>query len=551
MAKKKLRAILRIGRLKLAMSAKPVDDRLDTTMYSCVRYFVYARPVLYVAVLIGLIGTHGVAASELRCARIFSDHMVLQENEPSSVWGWGSPGSTVKVEIASQTQEATASRSGEWQVKLSPITDPGPFELKVSSGSEQLVVRDILVGEVWLAAGQSNMARTMDRVPGCAAEIPTMQDPKLRFFRVTCKADAKPQADVGGSWKLCEPSNARFQSATAYYFGKTLRRELGKPVGIIFSAWGGTHIVSWTPLSMLSSDPGLLPWLKDFEDSKAKLPGLMPRYQEARKAWEASPPDKRSVNPPMPPIGDNHLLAPSNLYNTMIHPLRSFSIRGFVWYQGESDALFRRSSRYARTFRAMISSWRQAWGGDLPFYFIQLPRYVSSPSVKEGESSKALEESREWSRLRLAQAAVLDLPNTGMVVTVDSEQTTELHPDNKEIVGTRLGRLVLQDVYHLNLSAHFPMVTGALEKEGRTITLSVANAGDGLKSSSGPGSIQIVEEKGVVSPEKVVFSGSRIALTLPIGVKPLRIQYVNGPQPVADIFNSDGLPLAPFSLACP
>jgi sialate O-acetylesterase len=514
----------------------------------------WSRWVARISLLVLLIGRlSGTAiAEELRCAAVFSDHMVIQEKRPVSVWGWGKPFEKVRVELAGQVLETRIGGSGAWLVTLAPIHAEGPFQLKVSSGRSQVLVNDILVGEVWLAAGQSNMARTMDRVPGCAAEIPAMRDEKLRFFRVNCRADGSPQADVGGQWRFCRPENARFQSATAYYFGKTLRRGLAKPVGIIFSAWGGTPAASWTPFSILASEPALKVWLSEFHQARAKLPERWPEYEKALAKWEALSPPERPIDRPQPPVGDNHRLAPANLYNAMIHPLRTFAVRGVIWYQGESDALSRNASRYGDTFRALIRSWREAWGTDLPFYFVQLPRYLQpQPGSGPEPAPEQLKESGEWMRLRLEQAEVLDLPFTGMVVTVDSEQPTDLHPDNKQAVGTRLGRLVLQDVYASNLNARFPTVSGAPESDGRFVALQVANAGTGLISPAPCTGFSLVGEEEAIMPESIEVGGNRITLRIPEGFRARMIRYVGGGRPAENVFNSEGLPLAPFDLPVP
>jgi sialate O-acetylesterase len=455
----------------------------------------------------------------------------------------------VTVDIAGQTAAIKADAGGAWRTTLPALTGPGPYEMKVSSGSETVRLEDVLVGEVWIAAGQSNMARTMERVPGCAAEIPAMADEQLRFFQVKCNARAQLQDNLAGTWKKCLPKNAPSQSAIAYYFARTLRRELKKPVGVIVSAWGGTSVAPWTPLPSLESDPALRVWLDDFEKAKAALPSKMPEYEAKLAAWKALPPETRPAQAPRPPLNDNQNGAPANLYNAMIHPLVPLAIRGFIWYQGESDALDKHTARYTATFRTMISAWRAAWGdSSLPFYFVQLPRYLQPPP--RGIQGLPAE-SEEWASLRTAQAAALDLPHTGMAVTADSGDADNLHPDTKEIVGTRLGRLVLQEVAGLDLHARFPAATGKVQRIGSVLKIRVTEAGEGLKTTGGaPATFGVIGKDGKFTPAEARIEGDTLRVTVPAGVNPVRVCYVWGPQPEATVINAYGQPLAPFNLDC-
>ena len=328
-------------------------------------------------------GLAGTAQAEVRLPRVFSSHMVLQQEKPLVIWGWAQPKETIKVELATSSQQVEANERGEWKATLPAMKAGGPYSLSVS-GSSTVQFEDVMIGEVWLCSGQSNMEMGVGASKDAKEEIAAANYPGIRLLKVTKSWKPEPQDDIEGTWKPCTPQTIAEGgwggfSACAYYFGRELHKKLGVTVGLIDSSWGGTRIESWTPPEGFAAVPALK---RDYElvqlgDPRATLhQQRLEQVLKETERWLAAAHQalsERKLVPPMPTY-PAELLPPHDvqnstaLYNGMIHPLHPFALRGAIWYQGESNAT--EGMLYAERMKALIGGWRQVWGeGDFPFYY--------------------------------------------------------------------------------------------------------------------------------------------------------------------------------------
>jgi len=323
----------------------------------------------------------GNVSADVRMPSIFGDNMVLQRGTALPIWGWAEPGEKITVEIAKQSATATADQSGRWMVKLKPLSAGGPHELIVS-GRNRLVFRNVMVGEVWICSGQSNMEWPVAASLNGSQEQAAANYPLIRLFTVKHKVSTTPQQDPEGKWDVCSPQTVGGFSGVGYFFGREIHKRLGVPVGLIQSAWGGTPAEAWTSRSVLEADPELKPIVERWDQALAQYPTAVERYKQQLADWEKSAaqarekgePEPKKPNPPEDPKTNPWL--PAGLYNGMICPLIPFAIRGVIWYQGESNA--DRAYQYRRLFPAMIKCWRKAWGKEFPFLFVQLANFMEA-----------------------------------------------------------------------------------------------------------------------------------------------------------------------------
>ena len=360
---------------------------------------------------------------------LLADHMVVQRGLPVHVWGMAAPHEAVSVTFRGETKSGTADDDGRWSIYLSPGEAGGPFQLSIKA-TNTIVLNDILVGDVWVASGQSNMEFPMTGLVNAQTEIAAAQYPKIRLFLVKHKPADYPLENVESKgWAACTPETAADSSAVAYFFARNLQQKLGVPIGLIESSWGGTAAESWTSLHTLGADAALMPVFS----ARAKMVDerIHQRIASAarRREFQKAVAQAKAEGKPLPwpqwhP--DFAAWAPAALYNGMIAPLTPFAIRGVIWYQGEANASPDRASLYARLFQTMIRDWRNSWGeGDFPFLFVQIANWNTEP----GEL---------WPEVRNAQRQALALRNTGMAVTIDIGDPNDIHPKNKQDVGLRL-----------------------------------------------------------------------------------------------------------------
>jgi len=396
--------------------------------------------------LLTLLALATTASAEVKLPSVFGSYMVLQREKAVPIWGWADAGEEVTVSFRDQTQSTKANADGKWKVTLKPLTvgDPGTLTIK---GTNEIKLDDVLVGEVWVCSGQSNMQWNIGSTLDADLVASAATNPNLRLFQVPQTSKAEPQSDVPAEWSLCTPERIPSFTAVGYFYGKQLQETLGVPVGLIQTAWGGTRAEAWTSPAAMAKTGELKPILDTWaeradqfnsEESKAKYQAQLAQWKEqAAKLKEAGKPVGRAPQQPSDPRLDRH--HPSNLYNGMVAPLLPYAIRGAIWYQGESNAS--RAYQYRTLMPTMISSWREAWGqGDFPFYIVQLANFRAI--------SEQPQES-DWAELREAQMLTIDaIPHVGVACITDIGAALDIHPKNKLDVGKRLARLALVDNYN-------------------------------------------------------------------------------------------------------
>ena len=460
--------------------------------------------------------------AEVRLPRLVSDHMLLQRDVPVRIWGWADPGEQVTVRFRDQNALAQADTLGRWKVFLQPLTAGGPFTLTIE-GSNTITIQDVLVGEVWVASGQSNMAFSMRMLEKAEQEIAAANYPQMRLFHVGPATSAYPLDDVKGSWSWCTPDSVRRYSAVAYFFARHLREKLGVPVGVILSAWGATPAQAWTSAPAMAADPELQVYAADWAKFMDLYPEAQMRYEQQLRQPGAKPAQ---------PIGPGSQRAPSVLFNAMIAPLTPYAIRGAIWYQGESNA--GRAYPYRRLFQTLIQDWRRAWGvGDFPFLFVQLASFKVGPNV-------------EWPELREAQAMALQLRNTGMAVTVDIGDPVDVHPKNKQDVGLRLGLEARAIAYGEKLVYSGP-VFRQLTSEGSALRVWFDHTGGGLRARGGAlRGFTIAGKDGNFVPADARIENNTVVLSTPEAKEPAAVRYAWADVPDCNLFNAEGLPAVPF-----
>jgi len=439
-----------------------------------------------------------VAWAEVRLPAIFGDNLVLQQTTEAPIWGWADANEKVTVSFGEQTVTATADAQGKWKTAVKTPSFGGPFTLKVAGKDSTIQRKNVLVGEVWVCSGQSNMEWSVRRATNPDEEIANAQYPEIRLFTVRKSVSDTPVDDCQGQWAECSPESVGDFSAVAYYFGRKLHKELGIPVGLINTSWGGTRAEAWTSAEGLAGEPDFQPIL---DRSKPFKPGN---------------PHQGSV-----------------LYNGMLHPVVPFAIRGAIWYQGESNV--GRAVQYARLFPAMIGDWRKQWGqGDFAFLFVQLApfHYGNNGLLPE-----------LWD----AQLKTLKtVENTGMAVTTDIGDFRDIHPKNKQDVGARLARWALADTYGKEVVKSGPIYTG-MEVEHGAVRVRFDHA-QGLKSRDGKPltDFTIAGEDGEFAPATAEIDGETVLVKSDAVQDPVAVRcgWNNTVNP--NLVNGEGLPASPF-----
>ncbi len=488
------------------------------------------------------------AVAEVSLPALFCDNMVLQRNISIPVWGKAEPGEQVTVALCNQKATATADDQGQWMVKLGPRTAGGPYEMTVK-GDNEITIANLLIGDVWICSGQSNMALTVRSTRDAAKDIAAANYPNLRLFTVDRKFSAEPREDVAGAWVECSPETVPGFSATAYYFGRKMHEVLGVPVGLIHSSWGGTPAEAWTSRSKLANRPVLQAILDRWEVyCTEQYPKLVEQYPAKVAAWEKKaeaakangekPP--RKPRPPTPPVSQR---APGCLYNGMIAPLIPYAIKGAIWYQGEANA--GRAWEYRTLFPAMITDWRQAWGqGNFPFLWVQLPNFMA---IKDQPSNSA------WAELREAQALTLRLPNTGMACIIEHGEASNIHPKNKRPAGERMALWALARFYGLHMPYCGPTYR-SMRIEGNRVRIYFDHVGSRLArrvTTNAPYPTALTGFAIAGKDRKFVwahakFDGDTVIVWSEAVRKPVAVRYAWADNPVCNLFNAEGLPAPPF-----
>lgn len=501
------------------------------------------------------------ALADVRVAKVFTDHMVLQRKVAAPVWGWADPAEVVHVRFADQHKKSTADASGAWMVRLDPLKASAEGRQLQVSGNNTFTFNDVLVGDVWICSGQSNMEWPMRSIMNSAEEIAAANHPTIRLFDVPGHTTAPvAQLDVpGGNWQTCTSKSVGGFSAVGYFFGRNLNQGSGVPVGLIGSNWGGTRIEPWTPPVGFRG----VAELKDIADRVNRFDPTMPEGKatwaahlrttedwtsNARRAIEAGFTIPKAPATPGPTGAGE----PTAIYNSMLHGLAPYAMAGAIWYQGESNG--GEGVEYYHKMRALIEGWRSVWqqeGHPIYFYFVQLANFQQPTDDPAGGNG--------WARLREAQRQSLTIANTGMAVITDIGQDNDIHPRNKQDVGARLARWALRDVGGKDLVVSGPLYSGHAV-EGNRIRLKFDHVGEGLmvgiKAGLEPtredaeGTLKrfaIAGEDRVWHWAEARIDGEALVVSCPDVESPVAVRYAYSMNPVgANLYNSDGLPASPF-----
>ena len=492
---------------------------------------------------------------------LLADHMVIQRGLPVHVWGMAAPHEAVTVTFRGETKSATADDDGRWSVFLSPGDAGGPFQLDIKA-TNAIAINDVLVGDVWVASGQSNMEFPMTGLVNAQAEIAAAQYPRIRRFHVEHHPADYPLEDVKSKgWLACTPENAPDASAVAYFFARNLQQKLGVPIGLIETHWGGTAAESWTSLRALSADAALMPVFAARSKMVAEQSTVVLQRQREEREYQQAVEQAKADGKPVPwrhwhP--DFAAWAPAALYNGMIAPLTPFAIRGVIWYQGEANSGPDRAPLYARLFQTMIRDWRNNWGeGDFPFLFVQIANW-----------NTAAEDL--WPVVRDAQRQALALKNTGMAVTIDIGDPDDIHPKNKQDVGLRLAlaaraiaygekvewsgplyRQVTQEEHALRV--WFDHADGLAAKElSAPLTQDQLSRKD-LERAEGSSAVtkrlvgfEIAGTDGKYSPADAKIEGTSVVVSSAAVPMPVSVRYGWAANPTCNLVNKEGLPASPF-----
>jgi len=525
-------------------------------------------------------GSVGPLPANVKLPAIFGDHMVLQQGAKLPVWGTADAGEAVTVTVASESAQTKAAADGTWRIDLAPLpAGSAPVTMTVA-GKNSLTFSDILVGEVWVCSGQSNMEFPLNYTQNGSSDTAKAHDPLLRIFRVANKTSLDPVSDLGGTWAVLTPDAVKHFSAVAYFFGRDLRANLNCPVGLIGTYWGGTPAQAWTSLSGLQKEPILKPYIDQSEKIRADYPQALAAYpaklaafnadlakwnetdgkiySQAMQAWKAASAQALAAHQPAPPAPvpaspapkppgtpEGGSGAPATLFNGMIAPLIPYAMKGVIWYQGESNA--GRPFEYRVLFSRMITDWREKWGeGDFPFLFVQLACFKASPV-------------QTWPILREAQLKTLALPNTGMASAVDVGNPNNIHPLDKIDVGDRLALAARHVAYGQDVVYSGPIYS-SMKVQGNAIQIDFTQTGGGLIIGKAPwvaAGTEPLSDASLVGfsvagqdyywvPADAKIQGNAVIVSSPQVSDPVAVRYAWANSPSANLYNKEGLPASPF-----
>lgn len=438
------------------------------------------------------------AKSEVRLPKIIGNNMVLQQNAKVKIWGWANPNEKVSVSGSwnNSVYKTTGSRDAKWEIEVETPAAGGPYVITVK-GSNSIQINNVLIGEVWMCGGQSNMEMCGNwGLKSIRDEMPSAKNESIRFFHIQKRTSATAQEDVEGEWVMCDSNSLKSFSAVGYFFGKRLFTKLKKPVGLIEASWGGTAAEVWTPDSVVNHDPVL---------------------KQAAKI--------------IPPSGMCPYI-PGHAYNAMIFPVTNFYIAGAIWYQGENNT--EAAATYKPLFTAMIEAWRSAWKRSFPFYYVQI-----APFRYKKVNTGAL--------LREAQLQSVTHPNTGMVVTTDlTDDVNDIHPQNKHDVGLRLANWALAATYGLpDIAYKSPLYKSMALKKNKVLIYTDAQKGLKLTGKK-PVSLSVAGADGIFHEAECSIKANAILVWCKDVPEPVAVRYGFADTAIGNIFSNEGLPLAPF-----
>jgi sialate O-acetylesterase len=477
------------------------------------------------------------AFAAIKLPAIISDNMILQQNQKVALWGWADPGEkvTVTASWSKKNLTTTTAKDGKWLVYFPTTKAGGPYYLRFE-GTNTIEVKNILLGEVWLASGQSNMEFFIGKTSSSSYTSVVNHDevlkdavhPDIRTIDVPNKVAEESQTDFKGEWKLCSAKTIDSFSAVAYFFAREINEATGFPIGIINATWGGTPAESWTKKQVLQSDSSLNKILQRYQKLVDDYPAASAAYKEAVTKWNNDT-SKNKGRKPVGPLGPNSNKSPYKLYNGMIAPVVPFTLKGVIWYQGENNADY--AWQYRTLFPAMINSWRTDWKNQkLPFYFVQISPHRSQNA-----------------EIRDAQLFVLrTVKYTGMAVTTDNGDSLDIHPRNKQLVGKRLSLWALHNDYgKKNIIVSGPLYT-SMKVDGNKIRISF-DYNKGLTATNGDlKEFTIAGDDQVFVPANAVIEGNTVVVWSDNIKKPVAVRFAWKNVPKPNLFNGAGLPASPF-----
>ncbi len=494
---------------------------------------------------LAIVTTAAGAAADVKLPAIISDNMVLQQGKQVAIWGTADPGEEVNVSLGEQKQSATADSSGNWKVDLAPLKQVGPLEMTIA-GKNTITIHNVLVGEVWVCSGQSNMEFAVwnhgvfGGAKNADQEVASANYPMIHLFIVKKAVAGKPQTDVQGQWVVASPATVGSFSAVGYFFGRDLYRAMKFPIGLIDSAWGGTEAEAWTDAEALDADPDLKLEADAWREKVAEFPHVFEQYDGKLAEWEKAAENAESNGNPLPAPPDapkdprSHPHRDSGLWNAMIAPLTPYAIGGVIWYQGESNAGF--AYEYRKQFATMIQQWRSSWGeGDFPFIFVQLASF--DPGGPPPET---------WPVLRESQEKTLALPKTGMAVAIDIGESHDIHPKNKQEVGRRLALAAEVVAYGRKIGDQGPTFKSARPVQG-SLHVQFTHAAGGLVAR-GPRLLgfEVAGDDQQFFPAQASIAGNEVVLSSPQVANPVAARYAWANDPKCNLYNKVGLPAPPF-----
>ncbi len=505
------------------------------------------KNLLFLSIWITLFWAAFPAVAGVRLPAIFSGNMVLQRERNVPVWGWATPGEQVGVAIAGRNGKATAGSDGRWMVRLGTLEAGGPYELIVTGSSDTITLKNVMIGDVWVCSGQSNMEMRVRHVNNSDVEVAEALIRNIRLFQITNDLSPEPRDDCDGTWEVCRPSTIGDFSAAGYFCGRMLMEELGVPIGLINASWGGTTVEAWMSREAGEHCPAFRGLLEYWEPALREKPSELLDFYRKMAEWEE---DVHYVlyvgKEQLAPYGEvperSIPLAivpqmPMWVYHAMVAPLVPYGIKGVLWYQGESNT--GRAYQYRELFPALIENWRSRWGQEnLPFIFVQLAN-IGQHVPQPGESP--------WAELREAQLMTLSIPRTAMAVTIDIGEADNIHPRNKQEVGRRLALGALKVAYGRNVVSSGPLYDSMNVQDGK-VHISFTETGSGLlvKGDSPLRGFAIAGEDRKFVWADAQIEGDKVAVSSQAVPHPVAVRYGWESNPDCNLYNREGLPASPF-----
>lgn len=488
-----------------------------------------------------LLASISMSARELNLGEIFNEGAVLQRNSKVSIWGTSDSSATITITIQNKKFTSTSDKTGNWKTDLSPLQEGGPYSMMVTSDHDTIQLKEIYVGEVWLAGGQSNMAFLLENSDNGKEEIEKAKNQNIHFVMVPYKAYEGDKNRGDMKWRTATTENVSKMSAVAYYFAKELQQKLNVPVGVICCYKGGSGAETWMTRESLLKKPQLAPIVENYESyysalGKTKYLELVSKYDiELKQFQDSVKAGNKTLKSPKEPMGEQNYNRPFGLYYTMLKRVIPYSVKGTIWYQGEHNSP--RAEQYRTLFPAMIEEWRTDFNNPaMPFLFVQLPGYANADARNRPI----------WPELREAQLLTWQqVKNTGMAVTIDLGEKTTIHPPHKEPVGKRLSAIALNTVYGIHVPYSAPVYKSIEIKRNRAI-LTFDFAFEGLKAQGELQGFTICGNDGNYIPAKAEIKDNQVVVWAKGVTSPVAVRYGWDNWTEANLTNSAGLPASPF-----